>query len=81
MTLEDACGGGVDGGAIPDVALLPLVGVLGPRARETDDVPPARPELAAERGADARRGSRYDGDANARTVPRLMSTVSSIRTA
>jgi hypothetical protein len=81
MPLEDVRGYRVDCRAVADVELLPLVRVARRRPREPDDAPPAGTQVVAQRGADSRRSSRYDGDANVETVARLISTVSSIRSA
>ena len=64
MALEHARGDRVDLLAVADVARLVLVRVRGRRPREADDVPAAGVEGPAERGADARGGSRDDRDAH-----------------
>ena len=62
VALEHACSRCLDGFAVGDVAGLVLVGVGSGAARKPDRVPAAGAELAAERRADPRRGSRDDGD-------------------
>ena len=70
MPLEHACGDGVDGCAVGDVADLELAaGLLGERAeavlaaREQDAAPAAAGEAAGELGADSGGGAGHDGDA------------------
>ena len=88
MALADPAGDLLDLRAVADVALLRLRAELGGDAlealaspREEDATPTPLAEAARDRLADPARPPCYDRDRNPVSVPRLISTVSSIGSA